>query len=573
MATSQPADTSGPVFTVITAMTAIGLTVALWQDGQGHIPFAWLAAMLLAALADFALWRRHMKANPGKRLQISLLMIKALLAILWCVPVALFFTRLQPSTQLVFVSFLFVSALAATVVQHREPLIHLLCAGMALPLCAILLWRPDSDVALLSSGAILSGWLGVLALGWSLHHAYSDRSRLREERADLLENISRAMAELDRLHLDEQLAREEADRANREKSRFLAHVSHDLRQPVHAANLLLETLPGEIMTGKAGKIMNQIRRSIGNLTELFDALLDTAMLETGQIAVTKQGFLLNGLFAGLADDCEELAAKRGIVLRLHASAYAVDSDPIILSRMIRNLVMNAIHHSDGTAILVGPRRSANGLCIEVRDNGKGISNADQAVIFREFTRLDGNAASSGGKNVGLGLSIVQRLCRVLGYGLSVRSAPGKGSTFSLEGLDHALMPVMDQPAKQPQPLDEKTFRIALFDDDETVLASTSDLLTKWGFTVDTSATGEIADKGKPDFILADYDMPGINGVTIIRALREKWQSEIPALIITGSHDAGVAAQVAAEGLPLLRKPIRPVTLKSAILADIARSAG
>ena len=494
------------------------------------------------------------------------------MVITWSIPAFVWLDQLSLSSQLVLIIFYFVTALAGTIVRHTDPLGSLTSPGLALPACAYALWRADGAAAMFPTAAVLGGWLSVVALGWSLRLAYADRERLRAERSLLVEQLSGTLEALDTAHVAEQKAREAADKANRDKSRFLAHVSHDLRQPVHAAYLLLESLPDDHAPGPDESAqIGQVRRSIANLAEMFDALLDTAMLESGQNRVAQRPVQLNALFQRLSEEFGTRAEREGIDLRLHASDYVLNTDPILISRMVRNLIVNALEHASGSRILVGPRWRSDGLYIEVRDNGAGIDAADFEKIFEEFQSLDKQGEIGHGQNRGLGLSIVQRLCRVLNCRASLWSERGNGSRFVIGPFrqsDTGAAKISSTPVAGSA---LRALRILFVDDDPNTLLSLSALLKKWGHEVDCRSNCDLEGLSKPDLVIADFNLgQGLTGLDVIGEARRLWDEDLPALVVTGETDAAVKQSIQSAGLMCLPKPVKPAALKSAILSSGSR---
>ena len=282
------------------------------------------------------------------------------------------------------------------------------------------------------------GLLGALVAITILAGSLLVRRQVREMRAltdeleasrDQLElRVSEATAEISR-------QKEQAERANHAKSRFLAAASHDLRQPLHALSLFAADLQRQVSAVSSpdlSRVAGKITASTAGLGELFDSLLDISRLDVAGIAPEKRPFALGPRLERLVASHQRAAADRGQSLHLRPSSAWADSDPLLVERIVANLIANAVRYTQrGGRILVAVRRRNRHVVVEVRDNGPGIAPEHQAAIFNEFYQV-GNPAREVGKGLGLGLSIVERLARALDAEVRLRSLPGRGTTFGIE---------------------------------------------------------------------------------------------------------------------------------------------
>jgi signal transduction histidine kinase len=229
-------------------------------------------------------------------------------------------------------------------------------------------------------------------------------------------------------------ARREAEAANRAKTRFFAAASHDLRQPLHAIGLFVDALRGTAADDATRRLVERLERSVGALDALFAELLDVTRIDLGGVEVRTAEFDFGAIFERLRLHFEPLAFEKGLALRLRGDARRARSDPVLVERILRNLVANAIRYTDDGGVLVAVRRSGDGLLLQVWDSGVGIDAGDAERVFDEFVRLDA-ATSDGGserrKGLGMGLAIVRRIAGLLDAPLALRSTPGRGSVFSL----------------------------------------------------------------------------------------------------------------------------------------------
>jgi len=417
----------------------------------------------------------------------------------------------------------------------------------------------------LLGGAMLALFFGVmLGLGRLLHGFITQSIRLRVEKDELLARVQHQAADL-------AVARAAADEANVAKSRFLAQASHDLRQPLHAIGLLLESLPEEDFEGSAGTITSRIRQSLGELSELFDALLDVTLLDTGQVKVERTRVALGDVLARSGEEFAEAAAARDVTLRVVPTRAAAAGDPLIVRRMLHNLIANALQHSGCRRILVGVRRRGGGYCLQVHDDGRGIAAADQTRVFGEFTRLDDAAGRRPAGGLGLGLAIVRRLADIRVVDVTLRSTPGRGSVFTLGVLPRATAgPAAVAAEAMPSPLG--VARVLVIDDDQATLAATASLLRKWGCAVDARAEWAGAAGARPDLVICDWTIgPERTALAVIDEVRAAHGAALPAVVITGDSAPEVREQATAAGLLVLHKPVRPGQLRSAMLHAVARS--
>jgi signal transduction histidine kinase len=399
--------------------------------------------------------------------------------------------------------------------------------------------------------------------------------QLQQDRNTLQYRIAGATSEL-------RQKKEEAENANHDKSRFLAAASHDLRQPMHALGLFVGELHGKVNTTEQARIVQQIEESIAAMSTLLNSLLDISKLDAGVVHPQVRAFPVDQLLKRMAQEYATVAEDKGIILRVKCPRIEVMSDPVLLERILFNLLNNALRYTpQHGCVFMACRKRGKRLRIEVRDNGIGIPDADQKNIFREFFQLD-NAARERDKGLGLGLAIVERLAKLLGHPLSLRSAPGRGSVFAVE------VPLHDNPDGGESPLQQENLpapyhqdavepkaasldgaRVLLVDDDALVRASTKGMLASWGCEAIAAASlQEVRDQlaGQDfDLLICDYRLPDGAGLDVIRLLEDACHKRIPAILVSGDTSPEILRQVAASGYHLLHKPVRPAKLRSLLL--------
>jgi signal transduction histidine kinase/CheY-like chemotaxis protein len=372
----------------------------------------------------------------------------------------------------------------------------------------------------------------------------------------------------------EERTRELSD-ANRAKSRFLAAASHDLRQPLHALNLLVAQLRAEASPQERERIASRIESAVAGINGLFDGLLDISKLDAGVVGAELADFpvqrVLDRMEAAFAAD----AAARGLRLRVRPSAAWVRSDPVLLERIAGNLVGNALRYTRTGGILVGCRQRGDTLRLEVWDTGIGIPADQHAEIFGEFVQV-APAGGLRGEGLGLGLAIVARLAAVLGHTVQVASRPARGSCFAVTlpavpPVAQAATPsAADGAGVTTDPLRGR--RVLVVDNDDDVLHSTAGLLRSWGCVVDAAASAGAALAGgeaPPELVVSDLHLgDGDDGLALVAALRERHGAELPAFIVSGDLAPQTRARVAAAGLPFAEKPVPPMRLRALVTRSL-----
>lgn len=434
------------------------------------------------------------------------------------------------------------------------------------PLAIRYLFEPGTT-GLISGGLIFAYVIVLVSLARKINDFMLRAFKLQIEKDGLLDSIRAQSEEIE-------IAKAEAEDANLSKSRFLAQASHDLRQPLHAINLFIESLPEAKTKAEEERIIARVRQSLDVLTKLFDSLLDVTLLDTGGINIRTQVFRPTDIIREVARDFALVADACNVELRIAPSALGVDTDPVLTRRMLQNLVSNAIRHSEGGTVLVGCRRRGGELSIEIVDNGAGIALADQSRVYHEFTRLDSVRMGSGSTpGLGLGLSIVRRIADQLGLSVHLSSVPERGSIFSVRGFKMAAIEAADARQSERPAAAGLVDGAALFvlDDDADTLEATKLLLERWGCVVETSQDWNDASRMNYDVLICDYELSvDVSGIEVVKTLRAQ-NPNLAAVMISGntSKELRIAADELA--IPLLHKPIRPAQLRSALLNSLTRS--
>jgi len=370
--------------------------------------------------------------------------------------------------------------------------------------------------------------------------------------------------------LNQELARAKAaaDEANISKTRFLAAASHDILQPLNAARLYVTSLFERQASGGDAALIGNIDASLEAVEEIFGALLDISRLDSGSMKPEITAFRIDDLLRQLEVEFAPLALERGLRLRFVPCSLAVRSDRRLLLRLLQNLVSNAIKYTIAGRVLVGCRRRKGCLRIEVHDTGLGIPASKKQAVFQEFHRLDRGAKVARG--LGLGLSIVERIARVLDHRLSLASTVGRGTRFALE-----LPPAPAVPAKAPPQAARMHDRgrlsgvtVLCLDNDLSILDGMEQLLAGWGCAVLkapdlAAAMGVIARSGAPpDGLLVDYHLDEGDGIAAIGRLRDRFGADLAAILITADRSPRVRADARANDIQVLNKPLKPAALRA-----------
>jgi signal transduction histidine kinase/CheY-like chemotaxis protein len=411
---------------------------------------------------------------------------------------------------------------------------------------------------------LLHGTLAVLTLIYIVAFA----ALAQRINAELVETLGVRFANLD-LAVGLRRQKELAEQASQAKTRFLAAASHDLRQPLHALAMFAGALREAAALDDIRRLAEHIDASIGVMDLLLGALLDISRLDAGVVEVHPRAFVIQPMLERLLREHSGAAEARGLRLRLRTVAATVQTDPVLLERMLRNLLNNALRYTDRGGVLVAARRRGPNLLLQVIDTGRGIPAAEQERVFEEFYQLS-NPERDRAKGLGLGLAIVRRMGGLLGCPVALRSVPGRGSVFSVLVPLAAAVPAEPAPLAPPPPAVRGAL-ILVIDDDAAALTAVSVALRQWGHEVVTAATpAEMLERtarlrAVPDLLICDYRLPGeTDGIRAIQALRGEFNEDIPAMLITGDTAPDRLREAQDSGILLLHKPVAYGRLRAAI---------
>ena len=367
-------------------------------------------------------------------------------------------------------------------------------------------------------------------------------------------------------------ARNMAEKANRSKSSFLAAVSHDLRQPLHAMGLFMESLRSQLKEERQQTTFNNIETAHGALTKMFDALLEITRLESGTVTPVLTDFYLAQLLDDIENNFSTEAEQKDLDLKITCGQdIVVHTDHVLLFAIMSNLVSNAFKYTQRGSVHIECEEKDSDITIHVKDTGCGIPEESLDTIFEEYQQLE-NPERDAASGLGLGLAMVRRTCRLLDHPLEVDSTPERGSDFSLtipRGETGNI--IKDKPDITTRHL--TGLHILVIDDDADIRTGIKEVLTQWDCLVTTSESDshaliDLAEQKRPvDLLICDYRLRDKRtGIEAITAIRNKMDPELPALLITGDTDPELRNQLQSKGYRVLHKPVKPAQLLNIISA-------
>jgi signal transduction histidine kinase/CheY-like chemotaxis protein len=555
-----------PALIVINAVVGAAMVYGLWDVvSRAHLVI-WASTMVgVLALrgASYALYRRHAASVSASRVWTRGFTIgSAASGALWgAVGVFLFPTDSLEYQLFILFILMGMGAGAVTSLTAYMPAFYAFLPICLLPI-SVVLFRQSEPIHTALAVMTLAYVAGLSFFGRTLNKALTESLSLRFENVDLVQELS--------------VQRDEAERANIAKSKFLAAASHDLRQPLHALRLFTSALDERIRYPDVRKIVSNINDSVHALESLFSALLDVSRLDAGVLQPSLRHFRLEELLARLVKDYGPEAEAKGLRLERMPCDAVVHSDPALLERILRNYISNAVRYTHSGEVGIVCHTGDRDVRIEVRDTGIGIPADQQHEIFSEFHQLH-NPERDRTKGLGLGLAIVDRVAKLLGHAIDVRSAPGAGSCFSVtvpRGEASRVLP--DAAPGRGAAGDLGGLHVVVVDDEIGAREGMRTLLEQWGCEVTAASSQEEAldavhaQARVPDALIVDFRLrDGRTGPQAIEALSAELRAAIPALIVTGDTAPERLREAKACGYQLVHKPVQPAMLR-AFLGSVGR---
>lgn len=558
-----------PVVIGTSLLTSTIVALAL----RGRVPdfplAPWFAAaVLLAAVRTLYLlrWRAESsgRAETLRRRVRQMTVLSGLSGTLWGVFGIFTVSASDPVTSLVVVMVLTGLVASATASLSHFPSVYL-----AFVLPALL----PVALSFLAFEETLYVWVCVLIclyLVVSITFSQGIRAALRRSVELGVENVE-LVEELRAKNERIEQALGEAERANLAKSRFLAAASHDLRQPLHSLRLFAATLKSQVSVPKHRATVLRMEAAVRALEGSFTALLDISRLDAGTWRVEREHVRLGELLECIGREFGAFAREKNLALSISHDDEVVHTDPLMLERLLGNLVGNALRYTEEGAVSITTRVQGSSVHVTVGDSGPGIASEDRERVFEEFVQLrsPGRDRSEG---VGLGLSIVRRIARLLELPLTLESTKGQGTSLTLElplgERSRAATSVV--PASIPAPDFHGVF-VLVIDDEEGVRAATVGLLEEWGCMVLCADSAEQALERleeyeyPPDLVIADLESRrGGTGAEALITLRARYGADVTGIIVTGDIAPDHLRIAETSGFPVLHKPCDPDALRARI---------
>ncbi len=546
-----------PVFLASLAIAALAF---------GDVPTWSLAAWLVLVAATLAVRWMVLGQLPGlSRYSVEqrLRMAVALSAINGAAHgLSLAFFPFMPPFERAVQSMLLISAVAGAVATTAGYMPVFLAYFVPIMGTLIALWA-------LSPGLAEAGWIeystsGLMMLLSAVFIVLArDSFRLFRESFEI---------RLQQSELNRQLkaALEQAEAANRAKTRFLAAASHDLRQPAHTLSIFSAALSMRQLDDSSREIVQHMNTAVHALATQLDALLDISKLDAGVVRAARAAVGLRSLLERHYEDIEPAARAKGLSTSFDCPQDgAVDTDPLLFDRIVRNLLDNAVKYTDSGYVRLEARREGDAFVIAVADSGRGIPEAEQERVFEEFYQLD-NPQRDRAQGLGLGLAIVKRLADLLQIRLRLASAPGQGTRFELT-LPAARTVAPGQAETAAPPV--RALHVLVVDDEPHIRLGMKALLEGLGcratLAEDMDEALAAVRAERPDLVLADFRLRGPDGIATVRAIRALHPG-LPALLISGDIASERLQEAEAAGIGLLHKPLPAETLKRAIAEVVGR---
>ncbi len=404
-----------------------------------------------------------------------------------------------------------------------------------------------------------------------------DVSERKDELGILAQSFNSMIIKINSRTKDLQVAKDDAEKANSSKTRFVAATSHDLSQPLHAARLFASALASKITDNKQEEMVYNIQRSLGSAEAMLQEILDISKLESGSITPNVKAVKVSDIFIELGVQIAALAEERGIKLKVVPSSAVVLTDRVMLRRIIQNFLTNAMRYTREGKVVLGCRRQKDHLCIEVWDTGPGIAKDKQEKIFEEFLRLE-NHDLYGERCFGLGLAIVDRMAKILQHRISLRTWEGKGSVFSVNvpifkdtNSKNHEKEIEQRSVQRDRVGDISGLNFLCIDNEQDSLKGIEALLQSWGCsavlvrTLDQALEMVKSNEQKPDLIIADYQLDNEQtGLMVIDQVRAHYGDKIPSIILTANTSQDLKNIVQERDCFFLSKPVKPAALRALI---------
>ncbi len=549
----------------------------------------WLLLFAAAWGARVAVARRYAASRPAsteayRRWQRAWNVTSLACGAVWALAVAAFYDNGHSLQSTALILLVYSYCIGSPATSYRVFVVYLLMCFVPMVVHVAADGLPDS---LPMAGLIVGGLLVTLVIGRQYRQAFGELLALKVGNEQLADQLAVEKAAAEEARAAAEQARAAAEEANRAKTRFFAAASHDLRQPLHALSLFTETLRQRAREDETALLAGRIAESVAALESLFGELMDLSRLDAGGVELAVQDFPIAEVYARLRLHFEPLAFDKGLALRFRGRAHWVHGDAVLVERVLRNLVSNAVRYTEDGGVLVGCRRRGDRLLLQVWDSGIGIPVEAQARVFDEFYQVvhaHALAAPRRGGS-GLGLAIVRRLAQLMGAPIELASQPQRGTvvTLTLPVGQPRLREVAAAGLATPVPT-LAGCHIVVVDDDAAVREAMCALLLSW--EAEVVGLGSLAEVDAwlaawpaqgaqgvqgvqgvrpPELLIVDRQLPmGHTGAEVMQRLRAVFGVDLPIIMVTGQVDAQDDAMARALGCHLLYKPVAPNRLRALI---------
>lgn len=541
------------------AFAVLITTIAIWNYEKSYLIIVWFiciqGAHFCRVLFLDSTWETYRKNTVDYR-RVSQFLCAGMFftGMLWSA-IPLLFMNDPHSEMFIFISISLAGLVAATLPALAAYLPSYLC--FVGPVLLSLTYR-YYDVGLEASAMLtLLFFSAVIGISYTINAIITRSITIDFKNVVLLREVTRA--------------KEVAEEANQAKSRFLAAASHDLRQPLQALGLILESMRVRTLSSDTpcekdmALLVERGLESHDSMSALFNSLLELSRFESHELEVSRVDFSLTEMIESIVNEFEPSSKAKGLVLSMRGDSVVTNTDPVLFGRVVRNLLSNAIKFTEKGSVTVGIEVLGKDLLLSVVDTGVGIPAQEQDKVFDEYHQVS-NEARRRHEGIGLGLSVVKKMCELLELPIMLESTVGKGTTFSIR------LPVGSNENVSPkisgfvQSMDQ--YHVLIIDDDPMILSAISTLMSDWGCPC--VLAGSINDALErlqrtefiPDLILTDFRLgEGVTGIDAIGAVRTMLESDIPALIMSGDTDPQLVKQIREKKFYLIQKPVKPLHLQ------------
>jgi signal transduction histidine kinase len=539
----------------IVGVMVLGLAVQI-HSGFGLAALVWQAAMGVLAWRAYSSWRRLCSLPPPSQVSArhinKLTLHSGLFGLCWGIGILAWSLWSPPELAALIIAVSLTFAAYAVAISYF------------VPAAVVAFSAPLFVASVLAAARVMPGMLAWVSISLIAMHALSTMRLLTVNWKAFARSID-VDVERERLAAMLREQKEIAERTVHQKSRFLASASHDLRQPMHAISLYLDGLSDMDLPERAQHAVGDARICAHDMIDMFRSFLDISRLDAQHAVPVLGVFSVDTVLSRVEKEFLPLARSRGVHLKVRPSGAHVYSDAVMVERMALNFVSNAVRHVNGGRVLVACRIRGKYLRLAVYDNGPGIPEEDQQTIFEEFRGSGTNAPDRTG-GLGLGLAIVKRLAHSLRVPVVVRSTAGRGSMFAID-LPLVHVPHGSREGARVDSVLTGKF-VVLVDDEPAILKATSFILERAGCVVASARTSReaidnlVAGTRVPDAIICDYELNDrIKGPEVIRLLREEFNCDVPALLVTGDTAGGAAERAGRQmEIPVLYKPLEAGSL-------------